>query len=48
MIPWPVEFANNLKHAIAKKLKVGDVHLVFGRYRTITVLRVSAGSASAT
>ena len=37
VIPWPAEgtitdYANNLKHAIAKKLKVWDVHLVFDRY----------------
>ena len=37
VIPWPAEgtttdFANNLKHVIAKKLKAGDVHLVFDRY----------------
>ena len=37
VIPWPAEgittdYANNLKHTIAKRLKVGDVHLVFDRY----------------
>ena len=37
VIPWPAEgtttdFTNNLKHVIAKKLKAGDVHLVFDRY----------------
>lgn len=37
VIPWPAEgtttdYVNNVKHAIAKRLKVGDVHLVFDRY----------------
>ena len=36
-IPWPAEgttidYANNLKHAIVKKLKDGEVHLVFDWY----------------
>ena len=37
VVPWPAEgtttdYANNFKHAIAKRLEVGDVHLVFDRY----------------
>ena len=37
VVPWPAEgtttdYANNFKHVIAKRLEVGDVHLVFDRY----------------